>query len=192
MYSNEDVAIEKIKGYLNVTGNPKWTKEYVLSNYGIAVQLLVEKAESYKVMPGVKSFSEGGQSMTFSDEGKWTITDDIKELLPAPFVKLMGWDIMGVLFKNADITLYNKYYDKENDVDRYQRVVIREVNWQGKRNATVGDKGLNRDDSILIFIDKIFLYIVLVISVSIILLLFIILCCLLTKSFVTLLSIFSK
>ncbi|SQB99869.1 DUF6751 family protein [Clostridium paraputrificum] len=62
---------------------------------------------------------------------------------------------MGVLFKNADITLYNKYYDKENDVDRYQRVVIREVNWQGKRNATVGDKGLNRDDSILIFIDKI-------------------------------------
>lgn len=62
---------------------------------------------------------------------------------------------MGVLFKNADITIYNKYYDKENDVDRYQRVVIREVNWQGKRNATVGDKGLNRDDSILIFIDKI-------------------------------------
>lgn len=62
---------------------------------------------------------------------------------------------MGVLFKNADITLYNKYYDKENDVDRYQRVVIREVNWQGKRNATVGDKGLNRDESILIFIDKI-------------------------------------
>ena len=62
---------------------------------------------------------------------------------------------MGVLFKNADITLYNKYYDKENDVDRYQRTVIRDVNWQGKRNATVTDKGLNRDDSILIFIDKI-------------------------------------
>ena len=90
MYSNEDIAIEKIKGYLNVTGDSKWTKEYVLSNYGIAVQVLVEKAESYKVMLGVKSFSEGGQSMTFSDEGKWTITDDIKELLPAPFLKLMG------------------------------------------------------------------------------------------------------
>ena len=41
-------------------------------------------------MPGVKSFSEGGQSMTFSDEGKWTVTDDIKDLLPAPFVKLIG------------------------------------------------------------------------------------------------------
>ena len=90
MYSNKDIAIEKIKGYLNVTGDPKLTKEYGLSNYGIAVQVLVEKAESYKVMPGVKSFSEGGQSMTFSDEGKWTVTDDIKDLLPAPFVKLMG------------------------------------------------------------------------------------------------------
>lgn len=59
-----------------------------------------------------------------------------------------------VLFKNSDITIYNRYYDKVNDVDRYQRTVIRGVNWQGKRNATVSDKGLNRDDSILIFIDK--------------------------------------
>ncbi|MCI6278054.1 MAG: hypothetical protein MR639_15250 [Clostridium sp.] len=90
MYSNEDIAIEKIKGYLNVIGHPKWTKEYVLSNFGVAVQLLVEKAANFKTMSGVKSFSEGGQSMTFADEGKWTITNDIKELLPAPFVKLMG------------------------------------------------------------------------------------------------------
>ena len=61
--------------------------------------------------------------------------------------------LMGVLFKNTDITIYNKYYDTENDIDRYQRTVVEGVNWQGKRNATVTDKGLNRDDSILIFID---------------------------------------
>lgn len=61
--------------------------------------------------------------------------------------------LMGVLFKNTDITIYNKYYDIENDIDRYQRTVIEGVNWQGKRNASVTDKGLNRDDSILIFID---------------------------------------
>lgn len=61
---------------------------------------------------------------------------------------------MAVLIKNTDITIYNKYYDKASDVDRYQKTIIRGVNWQGKRNATVGDKGLNRDDSILIFIDK--------------------------------------
>lgn len=61
---------------------------------------------------------------------------------------------MGVLFKNADITLYNKYYDIASDIYKYQRTVIQGVNWQGKRNATVSDKGLNREDSILIFMDK--------------------------------------
>ena len=60
---------------------------------------------------------------------------------------------LGILFKNTDITIYNKYYDTENDIDRYQRTVVEGVNWQGKRNAIVTDKGLNRDDSILIFID---------------------------------------
>lgn len=60
---------------------------------------------------------------------------------------------MGVLFKNADITLYNKYYDVENDIDKYQRTVIKGVNWQGKRNATVSDGSLNLDNSILIFVD---------------------------------------
>lgn len=59
-----------------------------------------------------------------------------------------------VLFKNADITIYNKYYDFANDVDRYQRTVIKGVNWQGKRNGTVGDKGLMLADSTIIFIDK--------------------------------------
>ena len=61
---------------------------------------------------------------------------------------------MGVLFKNANITLYNKYYDTASGYDRYQRTVIKGVNWQGKRNATVTDKGLLIADSILIFIDK--------------------------------------
>ncbi|NEZ80384.1 hypothetical protein EXM60_14655 [Clostridium botulinum] len=61
---------------------------------------------------------------------------------------------MGVLFKNADITIYNKFYDSANDIDKYQRTVIKGVNWQGKRNGTVSDKGLLLADSTLIFIDK--------------------------------------
>lgn len=61
---------------------------------------------------------------------------------------------MGVLFKNADITIYNKYYDFTSDVDKYQRTVIKGVNWQGKKHATVSDKGLLLADSTLIFIDK--------------------------------------
>ncbi len=61
---------------------------------------------------------------------------------------------MGVLFKNSDITIYNRYYDFTSDTDKYQRTVIKGVNWQSKRNGTVSDKGLLLADSTLIFIDK--------------------------------------
>lgn len=66
---------------------------------------------------------------------------------------------MGVLFRNTDITIYNKYYDSTSDIDRYQRTVVRGVNWQGKRNGTVTDKGLLLADSTLIFIDKLSNYV---------------------------------
>ena len=66
---------------------------------------------------------------------------------------------MAVLFKNSDITIYNRYYDKSLGADKYQRTVIKGVNWQGKRNGTVTDKGLLLADSTLIFIDKLDNYI---------------------------------
>ncbi|WP_373899283.1 DUF6751 family protein [Haloimpatiens sp. FM7315] len=66
---------------------------------------------------------------------------------------------MGVLLKNADITIYNKYYDFGTDTDKYQRTVIEGVNWQSKRNGTITDKGLLLADSTLIFIDKLDNYI---------------------------------
>lgn len=66
---------------------------------------------------------------------------------------------MGVLFKNSDITIYNRYVDADSGVDKYQRTVIKGVNWQGKRNGTVSDKGLLLADSTLIFVDKLDNYI---------------------------------
>ncbi|AUN03411.1 hypothetical protein AB2Z22_002555 [Clostridium botulinum] len=66
---------------------------------------------------------------------------------------------MGVLFKNADITIYNRYYDNNLGADMYQRAVIEGVNWQGKRNGSVTDKGLLLADSTLIFIDKLDKYV---------------------------------
>ncbi|MDS1004182.1 hypothetical protein P9J83_11840 [Clostridium sporogenes] len=66
---------------------------------------------------------------------------------------------MGVLFKNADITIYNRYYDFTSDTDKYKRTVIKSVNWQGKRNGSVTDKGLLLADSTLIFISKLDNYI---------------------------------
>ncbi|MDU1313933.1 MAG: DUF6751 family protein [Clostridium septicum] len=61
---------------------------------------------------------------------------------------------MGVLFKNSAITIYNKYYDLTSDSYKYQRRVIKDVNWQGKTTGTVSDKGLLLADSTLIFVDK--------------------------------------
>jgi len=89
---DKDKAIAYIKGYLNVSDNPTWTKEYILANYGTAVELLIEKATKLNSLktPGVKSMSEGGQSVTFADGEAWSITDDIKTLLPAPYVRMMG------------------------------------------------------------------------------------------------------
>lgn len=66
---------------------------------------------------------------------------------------------MGVLFKNSDITIYNKYYDPYNDMYKYQRTVVKGVNWQSKRTGTVSDKGLLLADSTLIFIDNLDNYI---------------------------------
>lgn len=85
-------AIAIIKGYLNVTDDSKWTDAYVTENYGAAVELLIEKATKLNSLKttGVKSMSEGGQSVTFSDGEAWTITDDIKMLLPAPYARMMG------------------------------------------------------------------------------------------------------
>lgn len=66
---------------------------------------------------------------------------------------------MAVLFKNSDITIYNRYYDEVEGIDKYQRTVIKGVNCQGKRNATINEKGLLIADSTLIFIDKLSNYI---------------------------------
>lgn len=67
----------------------------------------------------------------------------------------MRGDHMGVLRKNTDITIYNKYYDKITGYDKYQRTIIEGVNWQSKRNATLTvTNGLLIQDSVLIFIDK--------------------------------------
>ena len=66
---------------------------------------------------------------------------------------------MTVLFVNANITIYNRYYDLMSGYDKYQRTVIRNVNWNGIRNATVTSNGLLMADSIRIILDKLENYI---------------------------------
>jgi hypothetical protein len=56
------------------------------------------------------------------------------------------------MITNADITLYNKYYDRTLGHDAYLRSYIFNVNWQGARAVTVNDKGLITADFTEVFI----------------------------------------
>ncbi len=51
-----------------------------------------------------------------------------------------------------NVTLFNKYYDRENDTDVYLRSFLLSVDWQGARAVNVGDKGLTTADYTEIFI----------------------------------------
>lgn len=55
---------------------------------------------------------------------------------------------------NADITLYNKYYSKDEQCTKYIRTYLRGVNWQGKQAVQIGDKGIKSADVISIYIPK--------------------------------------
>ena len=64
-----------------------------------------------------------------------------------------------VLFPNAAITIYNKFYDNTLERDCYKRTVIENVDWQEKQEGSIKEKGLVLDSSVKIFIDKLDNYI---------------------------------
>lgn len=88
MTDEERKAIFIIKKYLKALNNPNWTDEYVMENYSLAVQQLIENSKvinNVKGCVGVKSQTQGSRSVTFSDNLEaWIITEDVKMLLPNP------------------------------------------------------------------------------------------------------------
>lgn len=50
------------------------------------------------------------------------------------------------MITNADITLYNHYYDKDTRLDKWHRTVIRGVHFYVDHKVSVGDNGLNSAD----------------------------------------------
>lgn len=84
---NEAKAILVIKNYLN----RNLSDEYIKKNYALAIDQLMENANALKArkLVGVKSMSEGNQSVSFdSNIEAWSITSDIKVLLPTPYVRM--------------------------------------------------------------------------------------------------------
>lgn len=86
-------AILTIKNYLNVNGNLKYSDDYMMVEFELAIEELIESSTAIKSIKttGIKSKSEGNQSVTFeSNIEAWTITDNVRMLLPLPFIRLMG------------------------------------------------------------------------------------------------------
>jgi len=80
-------SIAVIRNYLNVDSDI-WTDEIILSEYDFVVDQLIQNAKTAK-SSDIKSISEGNQSISYKDNsGAWTITDDIKAMLPKPYIKL--------------------------------------------------------------------------------------------------------
>lgn len=66
---------------------------------------------------------------------------------------------MAVFFKNADVTIYNHYMDKITKLDKYQRAVVKDVNWNSKKNMVMSDKGTNIVYTTIIIMEKLDNYI---------------------------------
>lgn len=85
---NEAKAILVIKNYLNRS----LSDEYIKKNYALAIDQLIENANRINStkMVGVKSMSEGNQSISFdSNIEAWSITADVGALLPARYVRML-------------------------------------------------------------------------------------------------------
>lgn len=84
---NEAKAILVIRNYLNRS----LSDQYIKKNYALAIDQIIENANrinSTKLV-GVKSMSEGNQSISFdSNIEAWSITADVKSLLPAQYVRM--------------------------------------------------------------------------------------------------------
>lgn len=86
---NKNKACLIIKHYLEQNNLPSnFTLDEIYSQYTIAAEQLIRnsvKLERLRDSVGVKSQTQGDRSTTFNDSVEaWTITDDIKALLPTP------------------------------------------------------------------------------------------------------------
>lgn len=84
---NEAKAVLVIKNYLN----KNLSDEYIKKNYALAIDQLIENANKINStkLVGVKSMSEGNQSVSFdSNVEAWSITADVKALLPTQYVRM--------------------------------------------------------------------------------------------------------
>ena len=86
-YTDEElelIAINSIRNYLNISA----TDEEIKSKYGYAFKTIYKAIEEQSERPvGVSSVTQGSQSITYNTSNCNYITEDVKSLLPKPFIK---------------------------------------------------------------------------------------------------------
>ena len=86
----EKACISAIRQYLNVDGMEKFTDEYIKETYSIAIEVMKDSYTKSNMakggLSGVNSISQGSQSI--NNESNGFISDDVKALLPRPYVRL--------------------------------------------------------------------------------------------------------
>ena len=82
-----DRAVVSIKNYLNTD---KYKNVEIRDEFSEVIIALVENAhrESSSEFKGIKSKTQGARSITYADAKGFAITDDIKMLLPTPYIRM--------------------------------------------------------------------------------------------------------
>lgn len=88
----EKACISAVRQYLNVEGMEKFTDEYIKETYSIAIEVMKDNYTKSSMakggLSGVNSISQGSQSISFNSDSNGFISDEVKALLPRPYVRL--------------------------------------------------------------------------------------------------------
>lgn len=85
-----DELIEKIviKAIINYLNNPQFDEAYIKANFAQEVELAKEEyKQCYNQPSNVSSMTQGARSVTFK-EGSNVISNNVKALLPNPYIRL--------------------------------------------------------------------------------------------------------
>jgi hypothetical protein len=81
------MAIALIKKYLN---NDAFEDSYIEENFSMAIVLIVTNAYECKKNGcggNIKSTTQGSRSVSYGDDKAFCINDDVKAILPIPYIK---------------------------------------------------------------------------------------------------------
>lgn len=85
-YTDEElelIAINSIRNYLNINA----TDQEIVNKYGYSFKTIYKAIEEQSERPvGVSSVTQGSQSISYNSTTSY-ITEDVKALLPKPFIK---------------------------------------------------------------------------------------------------------